>query len=59
MSISIMFEDESVLFVDAVTNYTKSRTSRVSEHPVDQARVIADHVAKDNLSLAIKIVKIL
>lgn len=54
MSISIMFEDESVLFVDAVTNYTKSRTSRVSEHPVDQARVIADHVAKDNLSLAIK-----
>lgn len=54
MSISIMFEDDSVLFVDAVTNYTKSRRSRVSEHPVDQARVIADHVAKDNLSLSVK-----
>lgn len=54
MSLSILFEDDTVLFIDAVTNYTKSRSSRISEHPVDKARVITDHVAKDNLALTIK-----
>lgn len=54
MSISILFEDDSVLFIDAVTNYTKSRSSRISDNPVDKARVVTDHVAKDNLSFSIK-----
>lgn len=54
MSLSVLFEDDTVLFLDAVTNYTKSRSSRISENPVDKARVITDHVSKDNLVMNIK-----
>lgn len=54
MSLSILFEDDTVLFLDAVTSYVKDRKSNISENPVDKARVVTDHVHKDNLTFNIK-----
>lgn len=54
MSLSVLFEDDTVLFLDAVTSYVKNRRSNISENPVDKARVVTDHVHKDNLNFTIK-----
>lgn len=48
MALAMMFEDESVLFIDAVTNYSKTRSSSVSNHPVDESSFVTDHLSKNN-----------
>ena len=48
MALALLFEDDSVLFMDAVTNYSKGRSSNISNHPIDSASVISDHVSKNN-----------
>ena len=48
MSLALLFPDDSVLYLDSVQNYTKSRRSRISSQPVDASAVISDHVSKNN-----------
>lgn len=54
MALALLFEDSSVMYLDAVTNYTKSYSSGLSSHPIDGSAVITDHVARDNPSFSIK-----
>lgn len=56
MALALMFEDDAVVFLDAVTQYSKTRKSSVSTHPIDKSAVIADHVAKDNPRFSVKAV---
>jgi len=48
MALSIIFEDDSVAYMDAVTTYSKSKASSVSTHPVDLSSLVSDHVLKEN-----------
>jgi len=48
MSLAIVFEDDSVAYLDAITNYSKTRSSSISEHAVDKSALITDHVSKNN-----------
>jgi len=48
MALALLFEDDSVVILDAVTNYNKNLTSTLSKHPVDKSAVITDHIAKQN-----------
>jgi len=48
MALSIIFEDDSVAYMDAVTTYSKSKASSVSTHPVDLSSLVTDHVLKEN-----------
>lgn len=54
MALALLFPDESVMFLDAVINYNKSYRSSISNHPVDAASNITDHVSRDNPSFTIK-----
>jgi len=56
MALAIIFEDDSVAYLDAVTNYNKSRTSRASQHPVDKSALITDHVTKETPSFSVRAV---
>ncbi len=48
MALALMFEDDSVAYLDAVTTYAKSKSSNISSHPVDRSALVTDHVSKDN-----------
>lgn len=48
MALAIMFEDDSVAYMDAVTTYSKTKASSVSTHPVDLSSLVTDHVLKEN-----------
>ena len=48
MALAIIFEDDSVAYMDAVTTYSKSKASSVSTHPVDLSSLVSDHVLKEN-----------
>lgn len=54
MAISILFEDDSVLYIDAVTNYTKGHTSNITENRIDRGGVVADHISKNNVTYTLK-----
>lgn len=54
MALALLFEDDSVIILDAVTQYSKTRNSSISKHPIDKSAVIADHVAKDNPVFSIR-----
>lgn len=54
MALALLFEDTSVLYLDAVTNFTKSYSSRLSQHPIDKSANVTHHVAKDNPTYSIK-----
>lgn len=54
MALALLFTDDSVMYLDAVTNYTKSYSSNISNHPIDKSAVITDHVSKDNPIFSIK-----
>lgn len=54
MALALLFTDDSVMYLDAVTNYTKSYSSNISNHPIDKSAVITDHVSKDNPSFSIR-----
>lgn len=56
MALALLFEDESVIILDAVTQYSKTRNSSISKHPIDKSAVISDHVAKDNPVFSIRAV---
>lgn len=53
MSIALKFENDDVVWLDAVTSYSESLSGRVTEHPVEDGTVISDSVIKDpaNFSL--------
>ncbi|MBG23773.1 MAG: hypothetical protein CMF22_10660 [Idiomarinaceae bacterium] len=48
MALALLFENDDVMYLDAVTSYSKSRSSSVSSHPVDASSRITDHVSKQN-----------
>ena len=54
MALALLFQDDSVMYIDAVENYTKSYNSSLSNHPIDGSAVITDHVTKDNPSFSLK-----
>lgn len=55
MALALLWPDSTVLYLDAVTNYTKSYNSRISNHPIDSSlNVITDHVSKSNPTLTIR-----
>src|SRR5690554_6972938 len=56
MALAIIFEDDSVAYLDAVTNYTKSKASSVSQHPVDRSALVTDHITKDNPTFSLRAV---
>lgn len=56
MALAIIFEDDSVAFLDAVTNYSKTRSSNISEHPVDRSSLVTDHVSKTNPHFTVRAV---
>ena len=48
MALALLFENDDVLYLDAIEAYGKSRNSSISSHPVDRSSTITDHVSKDN-----------
>lgn len=56
MALALLLEDDSVIYLDAVTNFSKSRRSSVSSHTVDASSKISDHVSKDNPQFSIRAV---
>jgi len=57
MALALLFQDSSVMYLDAVQTYGKKRSSNVSNHPIDSSYAhITDHISKDNLTLNIKAV---
>lgn len=54
MALALLFEDDSVMYIDAVESYTKGFNSSISSHPIDNRAVITDHVAKTNPTFSIK-----
>lgn len=54
MALALLFPDTSVLFLDAVVNYNKGRSSNISTHPIDSSSVITDHVSRNNPSISIR-----
>lgn len=54
MALALMFSDDSVLYLDAVQNYTKSRSSNISNHPIDKSANVTDHVSKNNPTFSLK-----
>jgi len=48
MALALLFENDDVLYLDTVTNYSKSRSSSISNHPVDSSATVTDHVSKQN-----------
>lgn len=49
MALAILFQkDDSVVILDAVQRYGKTRTSKLSSHPIDKSAVITDHISKEN-----------
>jgi len=54
MALAFLFEDDTVMYIDAVQNYSKGYSSNISNHPIDGSGYITDHVSKDNPSFTIK-----
>jgi len=54
MALALLLQDDDVLFIDVVTNYSKSKSSSVSSHPVDKSSLITDHVSRDNPNFSIR-----
>lgn len=61
MSLAIKFGDpqredtvSGVLFFDAVTNYNRSKSGKVTEHPLESGALITDHFISDNPKIEIK-----
>ncbi len=54
MALAFLFEDDSVMYIDAVESYTKGYNSNISNHPIDKSAVITDHVSRDNPSFSLK-----
>lgn len=55
MALALLFPDDSVLYLDAVANYSKSYTSNISNHPIDASlNTITDHVSKSNPTITIR-----
>ena len=54
MALALLFKDSSVLYIDATTNYTKSLSSNIASNPLDNATVVADHVAKNSKTFSIQ-----
>lgn len=49
MALALIFPlDETVIYLDAVQVFSKSRRTRYSNHPVDKSASISDHGIKDN-----------
>lgn len=53
MSIAIAFENEDVVWIDAVLSFGESLSGRVTEHPVEDGSVISDTVIKDAPSFSL------
>lgn len=55
MALALLFgDDDSVMYLDAVTNFSKRRSSSISNHPIDKSSFITDHVSKDNPVFSIR-----
>lgn len=54
MALAILFQDTSVLYVDATTSYNKTLASNIANNPLDNSTVVADHVAKSNKTFTIQ-----
>ena len=55
MSLAIKFGDSSqegslfgVLYFDVVTNYNKTKSGKVTEHPIEAGGLVSDHYISDN-----------
>ena len=53
MSITLAFENDDVVWIDAVTTFNESRSGRVTEHPVENGSVISDTIIKDAPSFSL------
>lgn len=54
MALALLFEDNTVLFMDAVKNYNRGRSASLTQHRVDKSGSVADHYAKDNREFSVK-----
>jgi hypothetical protein len=54
MSLALMFEDDSVVFLDAVKNYNRTTGGSLTQHRVDKSGVVSDHYAQDNLRINVR-----
>ncbi len=54
MALAFLFEDDSVMYIDAVESYSKSYSSNIAKHPIDKSAVITDHVSRDNPTFSLK-----
>jgi hypothetical protein len=54
MALAFLFEDDSVMYIDAVESYSKGYSSNIANHPVDKSAVITDHVSRENPSFNLK-----
>lgn len=54
MTLALLYPDSSVLYFDSIQNYSKTKSSNISRHPIDSASVVTDHISKDNPKISIK-----
>lgn len=54
MSLALMFEDDSVVFLDAVKNYNRTTGGSLTQHRVDKSGVVSDHYAQNNLRINVR-----
>lgn len=54
MALALLFENNDTMYLDVVTNYSKSKSSSISNHPIDRSSVITDHVSKSNPNISVR-----
>ncbi len=54
MALALLFPDDSVLYLDAIPNYSKPHSSQVSSHPIDNSANVTDHISKNNRTFTVQ-----
>ncbi len=53
MALALIFEDSTILYMDAVKKYNRTASSNLTKHRVDKSGAISDHIAKNNRQYSI------
>ena len=54
MALALLLQDDSVFYIDSVSNYQRTKSSVLTSHPIDSKFTISDHVYSNNTIITIK-----
>lgn len=54
MALALLLPNSNVIFLDAVQNYTRSRSSDISTHPIDKSASVSDHISKSPINFTLQ-----